>query len=295
MNPSTPDPFSTHQAQTRRQWLGGVGALSAWAAASSARASATPASAARPLAGRVAVVTGARNNQGRAYAVALARLGVDVALHFHRASSRAENEETIRLVRAEGARVAFEQGDLGEVANVVKVFDAAQAAFGRIDIVINTVGVIVKKPLAEVTEEDYERSQRANTKAALFVMREAARRVADGGRIIQIGTSLTAGSAAGYALYAGTKAPAEEFTRMLAREIGRRGVTVNYIGPGPLDNSFFHAAETPQTAAFAAELSVSGRLGREADVVPIVEFLASPQSQWVNGQMLWVNGGYLTR
>ena len=82
---------------------------------------------------------------------------------------------------------------------------------------------------------------------------------------------------------------------MLAKEIGKRGITVNYIGPGPLDNSFYHAAETPQSTAFAMTLAVAGRLGRESDVTPVVEFLAGPQSQWVTGQMLWVNGGYLTR
>ena len=152
-----------------------------------------------------------------------------------------------------------------------------------------------KKPMADVTEADYERSHRANTKAVLFVMQESARRMADGGRIIHIGTSLTAGSAPNYALYAGTKAPAEEFTRMLSKEIGKRGITVNNIAPGPLDNSFYHAAETPQTAAIAANFSVAGRLGKESDITPVVEFLASPQSQWVTGQVLWVNGGYLTR
>jgi NAD(P)-dependent dehydrogenase (short-subunit alcohol dehydrogenase family) len=175
------------------------------------------------------------------------------------------------------------------------VFDTALREFGHVDIVVNTVGLIVKKPLAEVTEADYERSQRANTKGTLFVMQEAARRMADNGRIIHIGTSLTAGSTPGYALYAGTKAPAEEFTRMLAKEIGKRGITVNNVAPGPLDNSFFHAAETPQSVGFAANLSVAGRLGREADITPVVEFLASPQAQWLTGQVLWVNGGYLTR
>lgn len=295
--PSNPTSAAPSTA-SRRQILAGLGAAAtALAATAGARAATAPAGtpAQQPLKGKVAIVTGARNNQGRAYAVALAGLGADVMLHFHRSETQDQNDETVRLVRAQGARVAQSLGDLGEVANVRKVFDTAQSAFGRIDIVVNTVGVIVKKPLVEVTEADYERCQRANTKATLFVMQEAARRLADGGRIIHIGTSLTAGSTPNYALYAGTKAPAEEFTRMLAKEIGKRGITVNYIGPGPLDNSFYHAAETPQSTAFAMNLSVAGRLGREADITPVVEFLAGPQSQWVTGQMLWVNGGYLTR
>ena len=249
----------------------------------------------RPLAGKVAIVTGARRNQGRAYAVALARAGAHLVLHFHSANSATDNRETERLVAAEGAKFASMEGDLSLPARAAALFDAAEKSFGGIDILVNTVGLIIKKPVAEVTEDDYERSQRANAKSALLLMQQAARRMRDNGRIIHIGTSLTAGTAPGYALYAGTKAPAEEFTRMLAREIGRRGITVNNVAPGPLDNSFFHGQETPQSAAGAATLSVAGRLGRESDIVPVVEFLASAGSQWVTGQVLWVNGGYLTR
>jgi NAD(P)-dependent dehydrogenase (short-subunit alcohol dehydrogenase family) len=290
----------------RRRVLGGLTALAGVAAAAAVNAQGAAASSAvaadanavagnKPLKGKSAIVTGARNNQGRAYAIALAAIGADVVVHYHRAETKDQAEETARLVRAQGAKAVLVQCDLGELANVKKVFDAAQSNFGRIDILVNTVGYIVKKPMAEITEADYERSHRANTKAILFTMQEAARRMGDNGRIINIGTSLTAGSAPGYSLYAGTKASGEEFVRMLSKEIGKRGITVNNIAPGPLDNPFFHQAETPQSVAFATNLSVSGRLGKESDITPVVAFLASPQSQWVNGQTLFVNGGYLTR
>jgi NAD(P)-dependent dehydrogenase (short-subunit alcohol dehydrogenase family) len=288
---------SNNDMGRRRALTGGLAGLAGLAAAGMAQAqSASPnAMAAKPLKGKVAIITGARNNQGRAYAVALAKMGADLVLHYHRAETLDQVQETERLVRAEGARTVLVQGDLGEVANVRKVFDAAQNTYSRADILVHTVGLIIKKPMAEVTEADYERSQRANTKALFFSMAEAGKRLADNGRIIAIGTSLTAGTAPGYALYAGTKAPVEEFTRILAREIGKRGITVNNIAPGPLDNSFFHAAETPQSAGFAANLSVSGRLGKESDITPLVEHLASPNAQWVNGQTHFINGGYLTR
>jgi NAD(P)-dependent dehydrogenase (short-subunit alcohol dehydrogenase family) len=285
---------------SRRRVLGGLTALAGVVAASAVDAQAQTAPAAttttdKPLKGKAAIVTGARNNQGRAYAIALAAMGADVIVHYHRAETKDQAEETARSVRAQGAKAVLVQGDLAELVNVKNVFDAAQSNFGRIDILVNTVGYIVKKPMAEITEADYERSHRANTKAILFTMQEAARRMNDNGRIINLGTSLTAGSAPGYSLYAGTKASGEEFTRMLSKEIGKRGITVNTIAPGPLDNPFFHQAETPQSAAFAANLSVSGRLGKESDITPVVAFLAGPQSQWVSGQTLFVNGGYLTR
>jgi NAD(P)-dependent dehydrogenase (short-subunit alcohol dehydrogenase family) len=288
---------SNSDISRRRAMSGGLAGLAGLAAAGAASAQSATASTAqaKPLKGKVAVITGARNNQGRAYAVALAKMGADLVLHYHRAETLDQAQETERLVRAEGARTVLVQGDLGEVANVRRVFDAGQNTFGRIDILVHTVGLIIKKPMAEVTEADYERSHRANTKALFFSMAEAGKRLADNGRIIAIGTSLTAGAAPGYALYAGTKAPVEEFTRILAKEVGKRGITVNCIAPGPLDNSFFHAAETPQSVAFAASLSVVGRLGKESDISPLVEHLASSGSQWITGQTHWINGGYLTR
>jgi NAD(P)-dependent dehydrogenase (short-subunit alcohol dehydrogenase family) len=297
---------SALSSNSRRNLLGGLSAMAATAAAvasQSVRAqsaaqtvnqrSATGAE--QTLKGKAAIVTGARNNQGRAYAIVLAAMGADVVVHYHRAETKDQAEETAALVRAQGAKAVLVQGDLADLTNVKKVFDASQSNFGRIDILVNTVGYIVKKPMAEITEADYERSHRANTKSVLFTMQEAARRMNDNGRIINLGTSLTAGSAPGYSLYAGTKASGEEFTRMLAKEVGKRNITVNTIAPGPLDNPFFHQAETPQSTAFAASLSTSGRLGKESDITPVVAFLAGPQSQWVNGQTLFVNGGYLTR
>lgn len=279
----------------RRRGLSAAGLLTLAAAGAARAQSAASAVDAKPLQGKVAIVTAARNNQGRAYAVALARLGADVVLHFHRVETREQNNETVRLVREQGVRVATVIGDMADTSVARAVFDTAQNSFGKVDIVVNTVGYIVKKAFAQLTEADYVRSERANVKALFQVFQQSAQRLAENGRLIHIGTSLTAGSAPGYALYAGTKAPCEEFTRMVAREVGKRGITVNTIAPGPLDNTFFHAAETPESARFAANLAIVGRLGKESDITPLVTFLAMPESQWVTGQTLWVNGGYLTR
>jgi NAD(P)-dependent dehydrogenase (short-subunit alcohol dehydrogenase family) len=283
----------------RRNLLGGIAGLAGLMAAGAAQAqtagAAGAAATAKPLKGKAAIITGARNNQGRAYAVALAGMGADLVLHFHRNETRDQNEETLRLVRAQGVRAVSVVGDMADSATSKAAFDAAQSNFGKIDIVVNTVGYIVKKPMAQMTEEDYVRSERANVKSLFHVFQQSAARLADNGRLIHIGTSLTAGAAPGYALYSGTKAPAEEFCRMVAKEVGRRGITINVISPGALDNTFFHGAETPETARYAASLSITGRLGKESDITPLVSFLALPESQWINGQTHWVNGGYITR
>jgi NAD(P)-dependent dehydrogenase (short-subunit alcohol dehydrogenase family) len=245
--------------------------------------------------GKVALVTGGARNMGRAFAVALAAGGADVVVHHHDDRSRGDADETARQIEARGRRAAVADGDLARPALVRALFERTIAAFGRVDIVINNAGVIVKKPFVEITEDDFDRSFGANAKGAFFVMQEAARRIADHGRIINLGTTLLAATTAGYAVYAGSKAPLEDFTRALAREIGGRGVTVNTVAPGPIDTPFYHGQETEQSVAYASKLSVAGRLGRPDDIVPMIEFLASPRSQWVTGQTLFVNGGYLAR
>lgn len=247
------------------------------------------------LSGKVAVVTGSARNMGRAFAEALARRGADVVVHHHGASSKGEAEETARLVEKAVRRAIVVAADLGSVAEVKRMFAETAAAFGRLDIAINNAGLIVKKPILEVTEEDFDRSFAINAKAAFFVMQEAARRIEDGGRIVNLGTTLLAATTASYGVYAGSKAPLEDFTRALAREIGARGVTVNTIAPGPIDTSFYREHEAPEAVAYASRASVQGRLGKIEDIVPLVEFLASPASQWVTAQTIFINGGYLAR
>jgi len=256
---------------------------------------ATPSADSRSLTGKVAIVTGARANLGRAFAEAFARQGADVVVHYHRTETVGEAEETARLVRQHGNRAVLVQGDLGQAENVKRLFDAAFNEFGRADILVNNAGAIIKKAIADITDDDLEELMNINTRGSFLCTREAARRLADNGRIINIATSLLAGAAPGYAAYAGTKAIMEELTRMGAKELGDRGITVNAIAPGPIDTPFFHSQETPQTTQFAARLAVQGRLGMITDIVPIVEFLALPSAQWITGQTVWINGGYLTR
>ncbi len=278
---------------SRRSALTGLGvAALAGAAASHAQAQQVDA---KPLAGKVAIVSGARNNMGRAFAAKLGAMGADVVVHYHRAETRDQAEETARLVEAEGARAALTMGDLGQVESVRAMYDTAEQNFGGVDIVLNHAGAILKKPLAEFSDDEFERLDAINNRALFYSLREAATRVREGGRIINTGTSLLAGAAPGYTIYSGTKAPVEEYTRMLAKELGGKRITVNSFAPGPVDTPFFHGQENEQSAAYAARLSTEQRLGVIDDIVPVVAFLASPDSQWVNGQTVWINGGYLTR
>lgn len=280
-------------SMTRRAALAGLGA----AAATGAFATVSHAqnSAGKPLAGKVAIVSGARNNMGRAFAVKLGEMGADVVVHYHREETLDQAKETARQVEAHDVRTALTVGDLGKVDNVKRMYDTAEENFGGVDIVLNHAGAIIKKPLVDFTDEEFERLDAINNRGLFYSLREASSRVREGGRIINTGTSLLAGAAPGYTIYSGTKAPVEEYTRMLAKELGAKRITVNSFAPGPVDTPFFHGQETEQSAAYAARLSTEQRLGAVDDIVPIVAFLASPDSQWVNGQTVWINGGYLTR
>lgn len=249
----------------------------------------------RDLEGKVALITGAARNMGRAFAVALSRRGADIVVHHHADTSLQDAEETARLVQQNAGRALIVNGDLSSVTAVTEIFSATKQAFGRLDIVINNAGVVIKKPFVDISEGDFDTAFGINTKAAFFVMQQAAKHIEDGGRIINMGTTLLGATTGMYGVYAGSKAPLEDFTRALAKEIGNRGVTVNVVAPGPINTAFYHGEETDQSTAFLSGMSVAGRLGEISDIVPMIDFLASSSSQWVTAQTLFINGGFLAR
>ena len=184
------------------------------------------------LKGKVAVVIGASRNLGRAVAEMLGLEGAKVAIHYNSDSARAGADETAAAIKAAGGKASLFQADLTRVTEVERLFDAVTRRFGHLDIMVNTAGMVLKKPLAEITEQEYDRLFAINAKAAFFCMQAAANQMNDDGRIINIGTSLLAATTGLYSAYAGSKAPLEHFTRALAKEIGARGITVNTVAPG---------------------------------------------------------------
>jgi len=220
--------------------------------------------------------------------------GASVVVHYHSAARKAEAEQVAEVIRAQGGggKVAIEQADLSQVKEVERMFGRTLEQFGRLDISVNTSGMVIKKPLIEYTEEDYDRLFAVNAKAAFFCMREAAKHMKDAGRIISVVTTILAATMPMYAAYAGSKAPVEDFTRALAKEIAPRGITVNAVAPGPLNTSFYHSAETPDSVARVAGANL---LGEVRDVVPLIRFLASPEARWITAQTIFINGGYMAR
>jgi NAD(P)-dependent dehydrogenase (short-subunit alcohol dehydrogenase family) len=244
-------------------------------------------------AGKVAIVTGGSANLGRLFAESLASDGANVVVHYKGHDRADEAQGVVTELEDRGTEAVAHEADLTDNAEITRLVDETIEQFGRWDILVNTAGVIVRKPLAETTEAEFDSSFAVNAKIPYFLMAEADKKMADNGRIINMVTTQVAVTAATYSAYAGSKAPVEHFTKAFAKEIGGRGITVNCIAPGPQKTSFFFNAETPETIDWLSGMTISGELGDPADVVPVMRFLASPEARWVTAQTVYVNGGMI--
>jgi NAD(P)-dependent dehydrogenase (short-subunit alcohol dehydrogenase family) len=248
----------------------------------------------RTLKGKNVLVAAGAKNLGGLISRQSAEAGANVVIHYNSASTRSQAEETLAAVEAAGGKGVVLTGDLTVPANVEKLFADAEAALGPIDVAVNTVGKVLRKPIAETTEDEYDSMFDINSKAAYFFLKEAGKHVADDGKIITIVTSLLAAFTDGYSTYAGGKSPVEHFTRAAAKEFAARGISVTAVAPGPMDTPFFYGQETPERAEFHKSQAMGGQLTKIDDIAPIVTFLAS-SGWWITGQTIFANGGYTTR
>ncbi|QFQ88284.1 SDR family oxidoreductase [Paracoccus kondratievae] len=250
--------------------------------------------------GKTVVIAGGAKNLGGLIARDLAAHEAGaVAIHYNSASTKADAEATVAAIKATGAEAVAFQADLSTAAAMEKLFSDVTAAIGRPDIAINTVGKVLKKPILEITEAEYDEMSAVNAKSAFFFIKEAGRHLNDNGKICTLVTSLLGAFTPFYASYAGTKAPVEHFTRAAAKEFGERGISVTAIGPGPMDTPFFYPAEGEDAVAYhrtAAALSKFSKTGLTdiEDIVPYIRFMVS-EGWWMTGQTILVNGGYTTK
>ena len=249
---------------------------------------------------KVVLIAGGAKNLGGLIARDLAKNGAKgVVVHYNSDATRADAEKTVSDIQAMGVQAYATQGDLTQAAAVTHLFDEAVRQMGGIDIAINTTGVVIKKPILDVSEADYDQSFAVNSKAAFFFIQQAGRTLNEGGKIVTIVSSLLAAYTDSYAVYPGSTAPVEHYTRAASKEFGARGISVNAIGPGPMDTPFFYGQESKESAAYhasAAALSGYSKTGLTdiADIAPIVKFLVT-EGWWMTGQTIFANGGYTTR
>jgi NAD(P)-dependent dehydrogenase (short-subunit alcohol dehydrogenase family) len=250
--------------------------------------------------GKTVIIAGGAKNLGGLIARDLAAQGARaIAIHYNSAATKADADATVAAVKAAGAEAVAIQGDLTTAGAVETLFNDAVAAIGKPDIAINTVGKVLKKPIAETSEAEYDEMSAVNAKSAFFFIKEAGKHLNDNGKLVTLVTSLLGAYTPFYATYAGTKAPVEHFTRAASKEFGERGISVTAIGPGPMDTSFFYGQESADAQAYhksAAALSGFSKTGLTdiEDIVPYIRFLVS-DGWWMTGQTILVNGGYTTK
>ncbi|GAB7037190.1 MULTISPECIES: SDR family oxidoreductase [Catenuloplanes] len=240
---------------------------------------------------RVAVVTGASRGIGRAIALALGATGHAVVVGY--ASNDAAAEEVVNEITAAGGRAVAARADVAEEGDVAAMFDTAVAAYGGVDVVVNSAGRTALAPIAELELDVLDAVHRTNIRGSFVVAREAARRVRSGGAIVLLSTSVVGLRFPRYGAYAASKGAVEAMTLILAREMRGRDITVNAVAPGPTATELFFEGKDEATVEQLAKQPPMERLGTPADIAAVVAFLTGPGGRWVNGQVLRANGGII--
>ena len=197
----------------------------------------------------------------------------------------------VRSITAAGGAAIAVEGDVSKSDQFARLFDQAELSFGGLDMLVNNAGQMFSTPIADVDEEKFDRLFAINVRRVLNGCKLAAKRLRDGGRIVNITTSVIGMSPPGYGPYCATKAAVEAITRSFCKEVGHRGIRVNAVAPGPTDTELLSSANTEERMKMYVSTTPLGRLGRAEDIANVVVFLATDEAGWVNGQTIRVNGG----
>jgi 3-oxoacyl-[acyl-carrier protein] reductase len=238
---------------------------------------------------KVAIVTGASRGIGAAVAGRLAADGFTLVINY---SGDTKSAETLaRKIEAGGGRALAVKADVSDPRAVRGLFDAAATAFGGIDVLINNAGIMKLAKIADSDDALFDRQIAVNLKGSFNAMREAAKRLRDGGRIVNFSTSVVGTRLETYGVYAATKSAIETMTAILSKEMRGRNITVNAVAPGPTATDLFLNGKSPELIERLAKMSPLERLGAPEDIASVVAFLVSPDGSWINGQVLRANGG----
>ncbi|CAB1370203.1 SDR family oxidoreductase [Denitratisoma oestradiolicum] len=238
---------------------------------------------------RVALISGGGTGIGRAVSLRLARDGFAVVVGYSRSAVGAE--ETVRQIEAAGGKAWACKVDVTVEDEVVAFFAAAKAHYGRVDVVINNAGIGHMKPFADIPMSHYDFTFNVNARGTFMMCREAARHIEDNGRIINLSTGATVANTAGMALYVASKMAVEGFTKVLARELAPRGITVNAVSPGMTDTPMLEGGDAEALRKYGAASAAMRRLGQPEDIADGIAALVSSDGRWITGQVIHVDGG----
>jgi 3-oxoacyl-[acyl-carrier protein] reductase len=238
---------------------------------------------------RVALVTGASRGIGAALARRLAADGFAVAVNY--ASNAAEAQHVVAAIEQTGGRAFPVRADVADAGAVRRMFDTIERMLGRVEVLVNNAGILPYVTIAETSDDVFERTMAINVKGTFNTLREAATRLADGGRIVNFSTSVLGLALPTYGAYVASKAAVEAMTRVFAKELRGRRITCNAVAPGPVATELFLKGKTQEQIDHFAKMPPLERLGQPEDIAGVVAFLAGPDGAWVNGQVLRANGG----
>jgi 3-oxoacyl-[acyl-carrier protein] reductase len=240
---------------------------------------------------KTAIVTGASRGIGAAIARRLAADGFTVLVNY--AGGADEAEALVAEIEQAGGRAVAAQADVADPAAVARLFDDAETAFGGVDVLVNNAGIMRLAALAESDDALFDSQIAINLKGTFNTLREAARRLRDGGRIVNLSSSVVGLTPATYGVYAATKAGVEAMTHVLTKELRGRRITVNSVAPGPTATRLFLDGKPQDVIDRLASQAPLERLGQPEDIAAAVAFLAGPDGAWINGQTLRANGGII--
>ncbi|MET9876820.1 SDR family oxidoreductase [Actinacidiphila glaucinigra] len=237
---------------------------------------------------RVAIVTGGSRGIGREVALRLAAEGQAVVIAY--AGNQTDADATVAQITAEGGSALAVRADVADEKAVLALFDAAEQEFGGVDVVVNSAGLMILNTVADFDLDALDRMHRTNIRGTFVVNQQAARRVREGGAVINVSSSQTRIATPTYAAYAASKGAVEAISLILARELRGRDITVNAVAPGPVATDLFLNGKDEATIERFAKMNPLERLGSPEDVAAVVSFLAGP-GRWINGQTIFANGG----
>jgi 3-oxoacyl-[acyl-carrier protein] reductase len=240
---------------------------------------------------KVAIVTGASRGIGAAVAERLATDGFTVVINY--SGNAAPAEALARQIEAKGGRALTAKADVSDADAVRRMFDAAETAFGGIDVLVNNAGVMQLTAIADTDDATFERHMNVNIRGTFNTLREAATRLRNGGRIINFSSSQVGLLHPTYGIYAATKAAVDAMTSVLSKELRGRAITVNAVAPGPTATDLFLNGKPQEVIDRLAKAAPLERLGQPQDIASTVAFLAGPDGGWINGQTLRANGGII--
>ncbi|ARF84924.1 short chain dehydrogenase [Burkholderia cenocepacia] len=237
----------------------------------------------------MAIVTGASRGIGAAIAQRLVDDGLAVVINY--AGNAREAEDLAQDIGNVGGQAIAVQADVSDPAAVARLFDAAEAAFGAVDVLVNNAGIMKLGTLADSDDALFDSQIAVNLKGTFNTLREAARRLRDGGRIVNLSSSVVGLKPETYGVYTATKAAVEAMTGILSKELRGRSITVNAVAPGPTATDLFLNGKSPELIEHLSQMNPLGRLGTPADIANAIAFLVGPDGDWINGQVLRSNGG----